>query len=214
MAEITAEIDGVPVQPAGIDVDAVRARANAAMNDDGPGDQAPPKIVKGEVIPEDKPKGRRGRPPKSEQSRTAAAPPPEVTEEATSKRAADASDNIAIIGGALKMLGSATGSVGFKADGYAIGHVAPKLGEAAAEVAKYEPGLARWMDNSGGGGKVTAYMALFACFATLGAQLAVNHKILKPGLMGSVTPEQIIDHFEPPEEPAEADTASAEPAAV
>lgn len=214
MAEITAEIDGVPVQPSGLDVDAVRARANAAMNDDGPGDQAPPKIVRGEVIPDDKPKGRRGRPPKSEQSRTAAAPAPEVTEEATAKRAASATENLQIIGGALTMLGKTTKSAALKADGYTIGAVAPKLGEATAEVAKYEPGLARWMDNSGGGGKVTAYMALFACFAGLGAQLAVNHRAFKPGLMGSVAPEEIIEHFEKPDEPAEGEAPSDATAAV
>lgn len=208
MAEITGEIDGVPVETSGLDVEAVRARANAAMNDDAPGEQAPPKVIRGEVIPEDKPKAKRGRPPKSEQARTTAPPPPEATPEITAKRAQSASENLQIIGGALTMLGKSVKSTAFKADGYTIEHIAPKLGEATAEVAKYEPGLARWMDSSGGGGKVTAYMALFACFATLGAQLAVNHKVLKPGLMGSVTPEQIIDdHFEPPEKPADAETA-------
>lgn len=212
---ITAEIDGVPIEPgAGLDVDAVRARANAAMNDDGPAEQAPPKVIKGEVIDEGKPKGRRGRPPKGEQARTTTAPPPEATPELTAKRAKDLADNLQIIGGGLTMLGTSTKSVALKADGYAIGHVAPKLGDAAAEVAKYEPGLARWLDGSGGGGKVGAYMALFACIATLGAQLAVNHKVLKPGLMGSVTPDQIVEHFETRAGPDGAEAPESEPAAA
>ena len=202
-------LDGKPV-----DADAINAQFSQTMNSDATAEAAPPRRQK--TAPDDEPqaqaKPRRSRPPKGEQAaRTAAAPPPETTPEVTAKRATNVSETFQILGGALGMLGKTTNSTALKADGYLCEAAAPALGEAAAEVAKYEPAFARWMDNPAGG-KVAAYAALFACVTSLGTQLVVNHGMLKPGLMGSVAPEKIIEAFEPAKEPTEAEAAADAPA--
>lgn len=196
-----------------VDIDAINAQFDRAMNSDAAAEQAPPKRDKAAAAEDGQSataKPRRGRPPKSEQARTAEPPPAEATEEVTAGRAQNVSDNVAIIGGAVGMLGTSTGSVALKADGYLLAHLAPSLGAAAAEVAKYEPALARMLDKKAGG-KVAAYAALFACVSSLGTQLAVNHGMLKPGLMGSTAPEKIIEAFEAAEKPYAEDEAQAAP---
>ena len=201
-------IDGKPV-----DADAINAQFSQAMNSEPANEQAPPKrqpTPAPEGAPAAAAKPRRGRPPKGDQARTTAAPPAEATAEVTAKRATNVSETFQIVGGALGMLGKSTNSAALKADGYLCAHMAPSLGAAAAEVAKYEPAFARWMDNPAGG-KVAAYTALFACVASIGTQVAVNHGMLKPGLMGSVAPEEIIEAYEraDAEETAEAEAETA-----
>jgi hypothetical protein len=60
--------DGKPVE---IDADAVNAQFQAAKDDDGPDEQAPPKRQPKPAAEADKPAPRRGRPPKDERARTA-----------------------------------------------------------------------------------------------------------------------------------------------
>lgn len=75
-------ISGKPVE---LDPDAVNAKFQAAMNDDGPSEQAPPKREP-KPAEEDAPKPRRGRPAKEDKSRTSKAAAPvkdDYTEDAT-----------------------------------------------------------------------------------------------------------------------------------
>lgn len=73
--------DAVDVTP-----EAIEAQFQAAMNDDGPGEQAPPRRPAPPA--DDSPaKPRRGRPPKSEQSRTADKPAAAVKDDYTSDAA-------------------------------------------------------------------------------------------------------------------------------
>lgn len=201
--------DGKPVDAAEQKA-AIDAKFEATMSDDGPDEQAPPRRAPRPAAEAEQPKPKRGRPAKAEQSRTAEKTP-EVTPEITAKRAAAVAENFQILGGALQMIGTSVKSDAFKADGYFLTHAAPKIGETVAEVAKYDPAVARLVDKSDAGGKVTAYMSLFAVTASLGVQLAVNHRILKPGLMGSVTADDIIRAFE---KPAEAEASADEPVAA
>lgn len=200
--------DGKPVD---VTLDDAKAKFSASLNDDGPDEQAPPKRPP-RAAAEEAPKPRRGRTPKEEKSRTAAAPVPEATPEVTAKRAENVAETFQIVGGALELIGKSAKSDAFYADGLFLTAAAPKIGEAVAEVARYDPAMARLVDMSGGGGKVTAYAALFACAASLGAQLAANHRLLKPGFMGSVSADEIISALEKPaEDEAE---AAPEPAAA
>lgn len=199
--------DGKPVAVPPIDEDAVNRKFDAAMNDDTPDEQAPPKRAP-KASAEPKARTPRTRTSKADKARTTAAPA-EATPEITAKRAENATETVQILGGVLGMLGSTTNSPAFKADGYLFQHLGPKLGEAAAEVAKHDTTVARWLDKPGGG-KVAAYMGLFGVVTSLGAQLAVNHGLLKPGIMGSVAPESIIAAFEQ-ETPTEQAAAAAVP---
>jgi hypothetical protein len=200
--------DGRPVDVTPADAAAKTNRDfEAAMNGMPVNESAPPKRAP-QAEPAEEPKPKRGRPPKAEQARVAEAPAPEATPAATARRAEAIAENVAIIGGVLTMAGTASGMKALKADGYFLTHAATSLGTAAAEVARHEPGFAKWLDKSGGGGKAVAYMALFGCVSSLGAQLAVNHGILKPGLMGTAAPEEIIRAFETEAQAAE------DPAAV
>jgi hypothetical protein len=205
--------DGKPVdaseQKAVID-----AKFDASMNDDGPDEQAPPRRTPKPA--DEQPKTRRTRQPKAEQSRTAeksAAPVPEATPEVTAKRAENVAETFQIVGGALELIGKSAKSKSFRADGLFLTYAAPKIGDAVAGVAKYDPAMARLVDKSGGGGKVTAYLGLFAVTASLGAQIAANHRLLKPGLMGSVSADEIIDALDKPAE-AEAEAPADVPQAA
>jgi hypothetical protein len=76
--------DGKPVDVTPVDPDEVNRRFEAAMNDDGPDAQAPPKRQLRIVPDGDAPKPRRGRQPRAEKSRTADQP---------AKAAADVKDD-------------------------------------------------------------------------------------------------------------------------
>lgn len=65
--------DGKPVDVTA-EADAINAKFDAAMNDDGPAEQAPPKRQPKPKAEADTPAPRRGRPPKDEKARTTAAP--------------------------------------------------------------------------------------------------------------------------------------------
>ena len=49
-------------------------------------------------------------------------------------------------------------------------------------------------------GKVAAWMGLLGVTMSLGAQIAANHGLVKPGTMGSVKAQDIVDAFEKPAE--------------
>jgi len=167
---------------------------------------APPKKAPREDQAAEQPK-RRGRPPKSQRARTETASAPKLSEaeqEAlTAKRAKSVAETAGMLAGGFLVAAKITGHDAFKADAYTFQALSPQIGDAAAEVAKYDPVMARFIDKSGGG-KVTAYLGLATVALGLGSQLAANHGLVKPGFMNTSAPADIIAHYES-EEPPDAD---------
>ena len=150
----------------------------------------------------DKPKRTRNRPPRSvrEASPKPSKPAPQpATPEVQAARKQNATETAQMLGSVLVVAGKGTNSTALRADGYILVNGAEALGEAAAEVAKYDPTIARLLDKSAGG-KVTAWLGLFGVAMSLGAQIATNHGLVQPGMMGSVAPQDIVDAFEKPAE--------------
>jgi hypothetical protein len=200
--------DGKPVDVTPVDPDEVNRRFAAAMNDDVADEQAPPRREPAPVEAE-KPKARRGRPPKEEKSRTAdkaaETPPVPPTPAVTAKRASTAEESFRLVGQCLLLVGKATekvsgtktdgfmanASVGFMADGYVVNANAAPLAEKLALVAAVEPQIAKWLDKAPSA-KVTAWMGLASVASGLAFQAAANHKLIKPGVMGTTDPAKII----------------------
>jgi hypothetical protein len=159
--------------------------------------------------PEDKPKTRRSRPSKSQRDapKSVKAVHP-ATPEVQAARKANATDTVQVLGSVAVVAGRGLNSPAFRADGYLLLNSADALGEAAAEVAKHDPVVARMLDKSASG-KVTAYMGLLGVAMSLGSQIAANHGLIKPGTMGSTDPQKIIDAFEKPDEPTPEDSPDA-----
>ncbi len=115
-----------------------------------------------------------------------------------------------MLAGGLLVASTITGNDGFKADAYTFQAAAPQLADAAAEVARYDPVFARFIDKSGGG-KITAYLGMATVALSLGSQLAANHGMVKPGFLNTASPADVITHYEtPPEAPADGDAAQQE----
>jgi hypothetical protein len=186
--------DGKPVDVTPVDPDAVAAQMQAALNDDGPDEQAPPRRQPAPAEAE-KPKARRGRTPKAEQSRTAdkaaeTAPTP-PSPAVTAKRVSSAEETFKLAGTCLLLVGKVAHMPSFLADGYVVNANAAPLAEKLALVAAVEPQIAKWLDKAPSE-KVTAWMGLASVTAGLGLQAAANHKIIKPGAMGTTDPAEVI----------------------
>ena len=185
--------DGQPVDVTPMDPDAVNDRFQRAMLDDGPDEQAPPKRTPraGETAPD---KRRRGRQPRESRSRTvdkgAQAPPP-PTPEVTAKRASSAEETFRLTGTCLLLVGKVTRMPSFTADGFVVNANAGQLAEKLADVAAVEPQIAKWLDKAPSA-KVAAWMGLASVAAGLGLQAAANHRLIKPGSMGTTDPAEII----------------------
>jgi hypothetical protein len=186
--------DGKPLDPAA-DADAVNATFAAAMNDDGPDEQAPPRRQPRTAPADGGAKPRRGRTPKADRSRTtdkpAEAPPVPPSPAVTAKRASSAEESFELIGTCLLMVGKVTRMPSFTADGFVVNANAAPLAEKLAQVAAVEPQIAKWLDKAPSA-KVTAWMGLASVAAGLGLQAAANHKLIKPGVMGTMDPAKII----------------------
>jgi hypothetical protein len=185
--------DGRPLDPTA-DADAVNATFAQAMNDDGPDEQAPPKRQPRQPAA-DAPKPRRGRPRREDQSRTtdkaAEAAPAPPSPEVTAKRAASAEEAFRLGGTCLLLVGKVAHMPSFTADGFVVNANAAPLALKLADVAAVEPAIARWLDKAPSA-KVTAWMGLASVAAGLGLQAAANHKLIKPGSMGTADPAEII----------------------
>lgn len=186
--------DGKPLDPMA-DPDAVNAAfAAAASADPAPDAQAPPRRQPRQPAG-DTPKPRRGRQPKEDKSRTtdkaaeeAPAPPsPEVT----AKRAASAEETFRLAGTCLLLVGKVAHMPSFTADGFVVNANAGPLAEKLADVAAVEPQIAKWLDKAPSA-KVTAWMGLASVAGGLALQAAANHKLIKPGAMGTADPAEII----------------------
>jgi hypothetical protein len=103
-----------------------------------------------------------------------------------------------------------TGISAFRADAYTLQGFAEPVGKACADVAAVDPAFARYIDKSGSGGKALAYLGLFGTIAGMGAQLAANHKLVRPGTLGAVAPEDVIAAYEA-ENPAQDTNADSKP---
>jgi hypothetical protein len=195
MTEAVKLPDGTPT-----DLDAAQEDFARAMATPPPDEAlAPPKRAprpQGDADAKAKP---RGRPPKA--ARVTEPAPAPVTPELTKKRTEDTSGVVSAIGGAFLAVASMTGVESFKADAYTMQGFAEPIGKAAAEVAAVDPAFARYIDKSGAGGKALAYLGFFGVVAGLGAQVAANHGVVKPGTLGSHDPAEIIKAFESDEKP-------------
>ena len=166
------------------------AKAMAAPTDAATDPPKRPAKPEGEAKPDAK---RRGRPPRAvRNSESVQAPTPEQT----AKRASDVGGTVQAVGGAFLAVAGMTGMPAFRADAYTLQGFSKPLGKACAEVAAVDPAFARFIDKSGSGGKTLAYLGLFGTVAGLGVQLGVNHGLVKPGMMGSHAPADIIAAYE------------------
>jgi len=185
--------DGRPVEVGPIDADAVNAQFDRVMLDDGPDEQAPPRRQPKADDAAEKP--RRGRRPKSEQARTvdkaAQAPPAPPTPEVTAKRASSAEESFRMAGTCLLVAGKVTRMPSFTADGFVVNANAAPLSVALADVAAVEPQIAKWLDKAPSA-KVTAWMGLASVASGVALQAAANHRLIKPGAMGTISPAEII----------------------
>jgi hypothetical protein len=197
MAEGFQTPDGTPV-----DLDASERQFAAAMASEPGEEHDLPK--RADPKPEDagKPAKKRGRPPKSVQTAEVVQP---ATPELTKKRAEEVAGTVNAVGGAFLAGAAMTGMTALKADAYSLQGFAEPIGKAAADVAAVDPAFARYIDKSGSGGKVLAYLGLFGTVAGLGAQLAANHHLVKPGTLGAHDPADVIAAYEQSES-ADADT--------
>lgn len=187
--------DGKSLDPTA-DPDAVNAAFAAAANaDPAPDAQAPPKRQQRTVMVGDASRMRRGRQPKAEKSRTtdkaADAAPAPPSPEVTAKRASSAEETFKLAGTCLLLVGKVAHMPSFLADGYVVNANAAPLAEKLALVAAVEPQIAKWLDKAPSE-KVTAWMGLASVAAGLGLQAAANHKLIKPGVMGTSDPAEII----------------------
>lgn len=187
--------DGKPLDPTA-DPDAVNAAFAAAANADPALDaQAPPKRQQRTVMVGDDSRRRRGRQPKEDKSRTAdkaaeAAPAP-PSPEVTAKRASSAEETFRLAGTCLLLVGKVAHMPSFTADGFVVNANAGPLAEKLADVAAVEPQVAKWLDKAPSA-KVTAWLGLASVVGGLGLQAAANHKLIKPGQMGTADPAEII----------------------
>jgi hypothetical protein len=204
--------DGKPVDVEAANREFAKAMAAPPADQEAP---APPKRPDAHAPGGETPK-RRGRPPKSARARTDAGSPPaasqadqEALKAARTKKVAETVEMAAA--GAL-VAGKTMHNDGLRADAYTLQAVAPQFGEAMAEVAKYDPMIARFCDRSAGG-KVTAWLGLATVGLSMGSQLAANHGMVKPGFMNTHAPADIITHYEAAPEPeasADGDAATQE----
>jgi hypothetical protein len=109
----------------------------------------------------------------------------------TAKRASSAEETFRLAGTCLLLVGKVTRMPSFTADGFVVNANAAPLAEKLALVAAVEPQIAKWLDKAPSA-KVTAWMGLASVAAGLGLQAAANHKLIKPGVMGTSDPADII----------------------
>jgi hypothetical protein len=175
---------GNPVSTGPVDAQAVNQAFAAAMADDGPDTQSPPKRANVSRETEPQPK-RRGRPPKAEQARTVAAPVVTLDDKAR----ANGVQGLAQIGAGLAlMLGKATGSLAYQADAMTIAAHAPAIADACVQIAKSDAAFAARLDKICASGP---YAALVSVGVSMGLQCLRNHKPAMQ-LPGTVHPDQLL----------------------
>lgn len=178
--------DGKLVDVPTVDPAAVNARFDAAMNDDGPDEQAPPKRQpKPPAEPAEVSKPRRGRPPKAEQARTTAKA---VTVLDDGQRAQGVKGLAQVGAGFALMIGKATKNDAFQADAVTIASHADQLADAVVQIAKTDPAFAARVDKVCSAGP---YSALIMVGVSIVSQCARNHR---PSLVipGTIDPAELL----------------------
>lgn len=183
MPTLTTEA-GKPVEVTPADADAINAQFRAAMDDDGPDDQAPPKRPDKPAPAADKP--RRGRPPKAEQARTTAKPSGTLTD---AERTAGVAGIAQIGAGLALMWGRASGNAAFEADAMTIASAAPQFADAAVQIARSDAGFAARLDKICSTGP---YAALVAVGVSVTMQCIRNHRP-SLALPGTVHPDNLLE---------------------
>jgi hypothetical protein len=139
---------------------------------------------------------KRSRPTKTEKPRTSKPPVAEPTPEVTLKRAAKVKEVFDLSAATLLVFGKGYNNHALRADGHTIAAMAQPMSEAVANVAAHDPAVARILDNDSSG-KLAAYVGLASVAVSLGAQLAANHKLIKPGTLGTASVDDILTAYEP-----------------
>ncbi len=180
-------LEGKVVDVTPVDPDAVNQKFDRVMADDGPDTQAPPRRGPKPPADPDAPKPRRGRPPKSEQARTApAAVAGTVLDDG--QRAQGVKGITQIGAGIALMLGKATKKDAYKADAVTIASSADQMADACIQVAHTDPKFAAALDRVC---SVGPYGALITVAVGVGSQIARNHR---PALVipGTVDPAELL----------------------
>jgi hypothetical protein len=89
----------------------------------------------------------------------------------------------------LGVVGSQTNNIPLVADAAVINHYAPKVAEAVNDLAQERPEVAAVLDRVL---KAGPYAALMGAVVPMAIQILANHKILPPGMGGTMTAEQVI----------------------
>ena len=159
-----------------------RIEADAATRD---GADALPKKEAPTPAAADKPKPRRGRPPKSDQARAVTTALVPVSD----AQRGDGVRGLVQLGAGVCLIASrATGSDAFKADAFTLASRADDIAGACVETARGHPGFAAALDRVCAAGP---YAALITVAIGVGSQNARNHRP-SLALPGTVDPAKIL----------------------
>jgi hypothetical protein len=142
---------------------------------------------------------RRARPGRNERARTtskkATAPSPQTDAE----RKAGVEGLVQIGAGVTLLVHQRTHDDAYMADAITLSNSSEMLSDAVVETAKHNARFAAVVD------KVTAagpYAMLTSAVLSVGAQIAANHKVIAPGLMGAVSREEVLASVQEPQNAA------------
>jgi hypothetical protein len=179
--------DGTPVDPNPPDPAAVNREFAAAMADDRPDPQAPPRRAAPNPPEGAPPRRPRGRPPKEARPRTAA--PAAAAGPLTDDQRIAGVKGIAQVCAAIALMaGKVTGRDAYKADAVTIASAADDAAAAAVSCAAADPKFALALDKVCAAGP---YGALITVAVGIGAQCTRNHR---PALNipGTVDPAKLL----------------------
>lgn len=200
--------DGTPVDVTPPDPAAVDREFAAAMSDDRPDPQAPPRRAS-PATPEGAPPRRpRGRPPKQDRPRTAAAAAAgPLTDD---QRTAGVKSVVQIAAALTLLAGKATGKDAYKADAVTIASASDDLAGAAVDLAHADPKFAAALDKVCAAGPAGA---LITVVFGIGAQCTRNHR---PALKipGTVDPAELLKAQDKAELAAAGENADGAPLAA
>lgn len=97
----------------------------------------------------------------------------------------------------------------FLADVVALNEHAPNIASAVNDIALEDERVAAVLERLG---KVGPYGMLLTAVTPLIAQMAVNHRVLAPGLLGTADPDALVASIIPPEQPPPNEPTYREPA--
>lgn len=202
--------DGTPVDVTPPDPAAVDREFAAAMADERPDPQAPPRRAAPAPPPDGAPPRRpRGRPPKEARPRTApaAAAAAPLTDD---QRSAGVKSVVQIAAALTLLAGKATGKDAYKADAVTIASASDDLAGAAVDLAHADPKFAAALDKVCAAGPAGA---LITVVFGIGAQCGRNHR---PSLKipGTVDPAELLKAQDKAELAAAGENADGAPLAA